>query len=355
MTLHFSGEVALTCDVRVAESATAISTNRLKNKRDLGAREMNLNALKYFLEVAKCNSIRRASERLHVAASAVSRQISALEHELDCTLLDRRSDGVRLTEAGERLWAHGLKIEAQLQLVQSDIDDLRSLHRGQIRIATVEGITENFLPDVLTEFNALYPDVTFETVVVSRDETIDALDRYQADIGFVYDFSNHHAIEAFAHYDQPLKAFVPADHVLSNGQEINLKDLLGYDHVLPDRSFGISQLIERVARKEKAKVAPRTVSNKLQFLHRYAMLNNCVIFVPAQAVFSELTQGLLVPVNLQCVAFDHRRLSIARRRQRALSPATELFAEFAEKHFDAWEERDRAALRAARSRFWTSD
>ena len=316
---------------------------------------MNLSALKYFLEVAQCKSIRRASERLHVAASAISRQISALEHELDCVLLDRRSDGVRLTEAGERLWAHGLKIDAQLQLVQSDIDDLRALHRGQIRIATVEGITENFLPDVLTEFNNRYPDVQFETVVVSRDETVDALDRYQADIGFVYDFSHHHAINVSAHYEQPLKAFVPVEHELTDGREIDLKGLLEYDHVLPDSSFGINQLVKRVARKEKAKVAPRTISNKLQFLHRFAVLNNCVVFVPTQAVFSELTRDMLVPVNLQCPAFDHRRLSIARRRQRALSPATELFAEFAASRFAAWEKRDQAALEAARFKWWTSN
>nr|WP_255698791.1 LysR family transcriptional regulator [Yoonia sp. I 8.24] len=313
---------------------------------------MNLNGLKYFLEVAKCKSIRRAAERQHIAASAISRQISALEHELDCVLLDRRSDGVTLTEAGVRLWKHGLKIEAQLRLVQSDIDDLKALHRGAIRITTVEGITENFLPEVLTEFNQLYPDVIFETTVASRDETVDALDRYDADIGFVYDFSNHHAIETFADYRQALIPFVPTDHVLSDGQEIGLAELLEYDHVLPDDSFGISQLIKRVAKKEKAKVAPRTVSNSLQFLRSYAIRNNAVFFVPVQAVYSEVTGNALAPVNLQCPAFAHRRLSIARRRQRSLSPATTLFAKFAEEHFMDWEARDASALTAARQKWW---
>ncbi|MBT8154194.1 LysR family transcriptional regulator [Epibacterium ulvae] len=355
MALHFSAQVALTCDERVAESATAAFANCLNFEQRNRGKAMNLNALRYFLEVAKCKSIRRASERLHVAASAISRQISALEHELDCVLLDRRSDGVRLTEAGERLWAHGLKIEAQLHLVQSDIDDLRALHRGEIRITTVEGITENFLPRILTEFNEAYPDVTFEIVVASRDETVDALDRYQADIGFVYDFSNHHALEAFAHYHQPLKAFVPSKHTLADGRPIELPELMGYDHVLPDSSFGISQLIKRIAKKQKAQVAPKTISNKLQFLRSYALLNNAVFFVPAQAVYSEINADVLVPVNLQCSAFDHRHLSIARRRQRALSPAAELFAKFAEDRFSEWEEKDEAALKAARKRWWINE
>ncbi len=313
---------------------------------------MNLNGLRYFLEVAKCKSIRRAAERQHIAASAISRQISALEHELDCVLLDRRSDGVTLTEAGMRLWKHGLKIEAQLRLVQSDVDDLRALHRGAIRITTVEGITENFLPDVLTEFNERYPDVVFETTVASRDETIDALDRYEADLGFVYDFSNHHAIETLADYHQPLLPFVPEGHDLADGREIGLAELLEYDHVLPDDSFGISQLIKRVAKKEKGKVSPRTIGNSLQFLRGYAMRNSAVFFVPVQAVFTEVSENRLIPVNLVCPAFEHRKLSIARRRQRSLSPATTLFAKFAEERFKAWEDRDMSALDAARQTWW---
>lgn len=309
---------------------------------------MNLNALRYFLEVAKCQSIRRASERLHIAASAVSRQISALEHELDCVLLERRSDGVSLTEAGERLRAHGLKIDAQIQLVQSDIDDLKSLHRGTINVTTVEGITENFLPEILTEFSSIYPDVRFEITVASRDETVDALDRYEADIGFVYDFVHHHAIDIAAHYDQPLHAFVPVGHELSGGREVTLRELLKYDHLLPDSSFGISQLVKRVAKREKAVVAPKTISNKLQFLRSFALLNHAVVFMPAQAVYTELRQGLLVPVNLNCSAFAHRKLSIATRRQRALSPATLLFSDFAQERFDTWQELDEAAMKAAR-------
>ncbi|MBX2805481.1 MAG: LysR family transcriptional regulator [Hyphomicrobiales bacterium] len=145
---------------------------------------MNLSALRYFLEVARCNSIRRASERLHIAASAISRQISALE----------------------RLWAHGLKIEAELQLVQSDIDDLKELHRGTIRITTVEGITENFLPEVLTNFAKRYPEVLFDIKIASRDKIIDALEQYETELGFVYDFSYHPSIDVMAHYEQPLYA-----------------------------------------------------------------------------------------------------------------------------------------------------
>lgn len=313
---------------------------------------MNMNALRYFLEVAKCQSIRRASERLHVAASAISRQISALEHELGCTLLERRSDGVSLTEAGERLKTHGMKIDAQVQLVKSDIDQLRSLHRGTIKIGSVEGVTENFLPKTLTEFSTRFPEVHFEVTVLSRDEVINALDRYECDIGFVYDYIHHHAVEVLSNYQQPLHAFVPPDHALAQGKRVTLAELLAFDHLLPDSSFGINQLVTRTAKKAKARVAPRMISNQLHFLRNYAQLNGAVVFMPVQAVYTEVLQGTLVPVNLDCPAFDNRNLSLAARRSRSLSPAAVSFSKFAQEQFGTWQDLDQSAISAARSRWW---
>lgn len=316
---------------------------------------MNMNALRYFLEVAKCHSIRRASERLHVAASAISRQISALEHELGCTLLERRSDGVSLTEAGERLKTHGMKIDAQVQLVKSDIDQLRSLHRGTIKIGSVEGVTENFLPKTLTEFSTQFPEVQFEVTVLSRDEVINALDLYECDIGFVYDYIHHHAVEVLSNYQQPLHAFVPPDHKLAQGERVTLAQLLEFDHLLPDSSFGINQLVTRTAKKAKARVAPRMISNQLHFLRNYAQLNRAVVFMPVQAVYSEVLQGTLVPVNLDCAAFDNRNLSLAARRRRALSPAAVSFSSFAQEQFETWQNLDQSAISAARSRWWAQN
>jgi len=64
---------------------------------------INTSALRYFYEVARSGSFRRAAEKVHVAASAISRQIQLLEDELGVELLERGRKGVRLTVAGEAL------------------------------------------------------------------------------------------------------------------------------------------------------------------------------------------------------------------------------------------------------------
>ena len=317
-----------------------------------GVGPMNFSALRYFVEVGRCLSIRRASERLHVAASAISRQISALEHELGCVLLERRSDGVRLTEAGLRLKSHAQQMLSHIDVVRSDIDALKSLKRGSLHIATVEGITTSFLPDSIREFSWDFPDIRFEVSVLSRDRILTAIDTYECDLGLVYDHGSHPAIEVISSYRQPLHAFVPCDHDLADGRPVALRQLLENDYVLPDPSFGIHQLVHRVMQKHGIVKRPRIVANNLGFLQHFSQLNGEVFFVPVQAVFSQVTEGLVVPVNLDCKEFENRNLMLAVRRHRVLPFTAESCIAFLTSRFGDWEVRDRDALKQAQARWW---
>ena len=70
------------------------------------AHQLQDTALRYFLEVAQVGSLTEASVRLHVATSAISRQISGLEQTLGTPLFERQPRGMVLTAAGEILAVH---------------------------------------------------------------------------------------------------------------------------------------------------------------------------------------------------------------------------------------------------------
>src|SRR5487761_2654850 len=122
---------------------------------------VHLVALRYFGETVRTGSMRQAAERLHVAASAVNRQILKLEDQLQCKLFDRLAEGVRLTAAGEVLYHHILRLERDLDQAISQIDDLRGLRRGHVAIASEDGIGRDFVPPVLAAFSRDFPRVTF--------------------------------------------------------------------------------------------------------------------------------------------------------------------------------------------------
>ena len=63
-------------------------------------------ALRYFSEVAHSGSLTEASSRLHIAASALSRQIAALESQIGSPLFERHPRGMVLSAAGEILLQH---------------------------------------------------------------------------------------------------------------------------------------------------------------------------------------------------------------------------------------------------------
>jgi DNA-binding transcriptional LysR family regulator len=62
---------------------------------------MELRQLEYFVEVARDEHVSMAAETLHVAQSAISRQVKLLEKELGVELFEREGRNVKLTFIGE--------------------------------------------------------------------------------------------------------------------------------------------------------------------------------------------------------------------------------------------------------------
>ena len=104
----------------------------------------HLRILQYVDEVARTGSIRKAADQLNVTASAVNRRIMDLEEELGAQLFERRPRGVRLTAAGE-VFVHYLREQdGGVERMKSQIEDLKGLRRGTVRIACSQALGARF-------------------------------------------------------------------------------------------------------------------------------------------------------------------------------------------------------------------
>ena len=288
-------------------------------------RMMNLTAGKYFLQVARFNSIRLAAERLHVSPSAISRQIVKLEHELQEQLLERRAEGVILTAAGKILAEHLASIFGQIERAKDEMADLRSLKTGTLSLSTVEGITDPFLSAHITDFRFRYPGVDFRVRIRGRERVLEAVEQRLSEIGFVYDHFTHPAIETIGQWRQPLLALAPPSHPLADGRPLILEDIVDLPCVLPDETFGIHHLLNRAFGKIKRCPKPIIVADQFHFLIRHAIRNNAIIYLPLQAVMGEVTSGQLLPLNLSCRDFEHRFIYAVGRIGQHRSPACAAF------------------------------
>ena len=106
----------------------------------------HLRFLRYVDEVARAGSIRKAAEQLHVTASAVNRRVMDLEEELGAPLFERRARGVRLTAAGELFVRYIREQSGDVERMKSQIEDLKGLRRGTVRIACSQALALDFLP-----------------------------------------------------------------------------------------------------------------------------------------------------------------------------------------------------------------
>jgi len=92
-------------------------------------------ALRYFVEVARTGSLAAASEQLHVAVSAISRQIGKLEEDVGAPLFERLPRGMVLTEAGELLAEHARRTLLEADAVLGDISAGKTRGGRLVRIA----------------------------------------------------------------------------------------------------------------------------------------------------------------------------------------------------------------------------
>jgi len=101
--------------------------------------------LMYLDQVARAGSIRKAAARLHISASAINRQILALEDELGTPLFQRLPRKMVLTAAGEVLIHHVRQTFKELEWAQVKIEELKGLRRGEVTVAMMSGLAANLI------------------------------------------------------------------------------------------------------------------------------------------------------------------------------------------------------------------
>jgi LysR family transcriptional regulator of gallate degradation len=93
---------------------------------------LSLHHLYVFAGVAAAGGVRRATETLHRASSAIARSVAALESALDVELFERKGRGMLLTRAGELALLRLQQIDALLREVREEAVRLRSRHGGTV-------------------------------------------------------------------------------------------------------------------------------------------------------------------------------------------------------------------------------
>lgn len=284
---------------------------------------MHAAILRYFVAVAKAGSIRKASDELHVASSAVSRQIQKLEEELGMPLFERRPNGLRLTQAGIVTLKHAKSTLDEFNLLKSELGALKGRNSGLVRIASLDSMLVHFLPEQITEFRASSPDVHFQVQNGSPARITNLVANGEADFGLTFDLARPEDTQLVHDVAMPLMAMVSADHPLATRSAVTLTECAKHDLLLHLDNEVIRSVINiELSVFERTGQAVVT-SNNLFMLRSMVLLGGGVAFYTPIGMIDEIRAGTIVGVPLKGSRLDDLRLGILVPRGRKLTHAAE--------------------------------
>lgn len=196
-------------------------------------------------EIAHRGSLAAAGKARGMTASAVSQHIGKLKKELDVDLLEHVGRGVRLTEAAHRLVAHTEVVLAALDAAKADVQSLRSVPAGVVKIGVFPTGALTFLTDALCLLAQRCPDVQVLLIEGNPTESLLSLRMDELDmvVGYKYPgvpLRNSSEIVRRELLVDPLVVLVPAG-MFPGGGDIALAQLSGASWAMApeETSFGL--------------------------------------------------------------------------------------------------------------------
>lgn len=278
----------------------------------------------YFDEVARAGSIRKASERLNVAASAIDRQILKMEEQLGTALFERRSQGLRLTAAGEVLIGVVRNWRRELRNAESQLDALKGLRRGEINLAVVEG-SAAFVTRSLAAFSRVYPGIVYHLRMAMSAQITDLVLAGEADFGICFNPPARHDIRVERTLVYQLGAVVLPDHPIAAHAEIALSACADHALVGPIEGNALREILDR-AWAASVGAPPRFVATASTIsLIKSLVLNGVGMgFLTPIDVAEEVAAGRLCLVPIGSPAFQLSALSLITAAGRPASTAASL-------------------------------
>ena len=130
---------------------------------------MNWNKIKIFHAVADAGSFTHAGELLSLSQSAVSRQVAALEEDLNVLLFHRHARGLKLTAQGETLFRAAHEMSARIAMTEALLTEAKEKPSGELTISATVGFGSTWLTPRIGEFLEHYPDINVHIVVTDRE------------------------------------------------------------------------------------------------------------------------------------------------------------------------------------------
>lgn len=280
-------------------------------------RRFDFVTLKLFISVADEGRLTAAAEREHLALAAVSKRISDLEALVGTTLLYRRPRGVELTPAGQAFLHHARRIMDNIERLQAELSEYGEGVRGHVRIHSNTSAIIAFLPQDLSAFSRLYPEIKIDLQERVSNEIIAAVRDGLTDIGI---FAGHVAapdLQQISYRQDRLVLMTPIDHPLAGRESIAFHEALAFDFIGLQQDTSLQSLLNEQANLAGKALRMRIQVRSFDAICRMIHHDMGVGVLPEQTIYSDLGDLQLKSIPLSD-PWAQRELVIGMRRYDSL-------------------------------------
>jgi DNA-binding transcriptional LysR family regulator len=293
-------------------------------------RDLTLRQLRTFRVVAARGNISAAARELHLTQPAVSMQLKELESSCGLPLYERVGRGIQLTEAGRDLAAAASSVLETLRATQEQLDALRGLRTGVLRLAVVS-TAKYFAPSILSSFSREYPGIAVQLVVGNREEVVEKLASSECDLAIMGRPPAETPTEGCQFAEHPLVIIARPDHRLAGRRGLALSALAGESFLIREPGSGTRAAMEDYFRANDLdyRVAMEASSNET--IKQAVIAGMGLSFISAHTVSLEVATGHLAVLDVKGLPIV-RGWHLLHRQGRRLSPAALAFQDYIQAH-----------------------
>lgn len=280
--------------------------------------------LRYFTEIARLGSIRKASEVLNVSASAIDRQILRAEAELGVALFERLPGGLRPTAAGELLLNSAQHWSRDFERVRAQITDLVGLRRGHVRLAVIDALTKGFVVQVVQAMRREFPGITFGMKVLDNVAILDRVISGEVDFGLMLNPQSSKDIVVRSHQDIGLGFIAPPGHDFAAQAERRFSHCAGLPMVAPAEPLAVSEQVRALEASSGVKMAVVAAADNIQMIKSLVAEGVGIGVLSWIDVMNEVRNGELAFIRISDPVLKPMTLALCVGGARQLSAAANL-------------------------------
>ncbi|MGN6319122.1 LysR family transcriptional regulator [Trinickia sp.] len=261
-------------------------------------RDLSERVLQYLVAISTYGGMRQAAVGLGVNVSTISRQVSLAERELRLSLVSRRGRRMELTEAGHMAVEYFRERDRQARRFRAQLDEYRSLRRGQVTLAVGEGIVASLVSTVLKQFHDKYPNIAVELRTGRLPELLSMVREDEVDIGVSIGAATDPTLNSRLFQSEPLCAIFCVDHRMSGRKSVSMEELRDERLVFMPPDFGLQTYIDAILADLGLTYVPAFRCDLFSTAAALAAQNLAVAFMTRRAAQERIAAGQVTAVPI---------------------------------------------------------